>query len=59
MENISWSDFEKIELRAGTVLEVIEFPIREPYFITRIKSLPGSLSPNSPKRGWGSTFSTN
>jgi len=26
MENISWSDFEKIELRAGTVVEVKEFP---------------------------------
>lgn len=26
MEDISWSDFEKIELRAGTVVEVKEFP---------------------------------
>ncbi len=26
MESISWSDFEKVELRAGTVVEVKEFP---------------------------------
>jgi tRNA-binding protein len=26
MEEISWTDFEKVELRAGTVLEVLEFP---------------------------------
>ncbi|WP_316737997.1 tRNA-binding protein [Pedobacter aquatilis] len=26
MEDISWSDFEKVELRAGTIVEVFEFP---------------------------------
>ncbi|MGY0039446.1 tRNA-binding protein [Pedobacter sp. NJ-S-72] len=26
MEHIDWNDFEKIELRAGTILEVLEFP---------------------------------
>lgn len=26
METINWQDFEKVELRAGTVLEVHEFP---------------------------------
>lgn len=26
MEHVSWADFEKIELRAGTILEVEEFP---------------------------------
>ena len=26
MKNISWDDFEAVELRAGTVLEVEEFP---------------------------------
>jgi tRNA-binding protein len=26
MEEISWSDFEKVELRVGTVLQVFEFP---------------------------------
>ncbi|MFC3559982.1 tRNA-binding protein [Pedobacter jamesrossensis] len=26
MEEISWNDFEKVELRAGTILEVLDFP---------------------------------
>ncbi len=26
MEEINWNDFEKVELRAGTILEVLEFP---------------------------------
>jgi tRNA-binding protein len=26
MQTISWSDFEKVELRAGTVVQVLEFP---------------------------------
>jgi len=26
MEKISWSDFEKVEIRAGTVVEVLNFP---------------------------------
>jgi len=30
---ISWADFEKVELRAGTVVEVEEFPeARKPAF---------------------------
>ena len=37
MENISWSDFEKIELRAGTVVEVKEFPeARRPAYKLKI-----------------------
>ena len=33
MNSISWSDFEKVELRAGTVVEVKEFPeARKPAF---------------------------
>ena len=33
MDSINWSDFEKIELRAGTVVEVEEFPeARKPAF---------------------------
>jgi tRNA-binding protein len=37
MENISWSDFEKIELRAGTVVEVKEFPeAKKPAFKLKI-----------------------
>ncbi len=26
MQQISWADFEKIELRVGTILEVLDFP---------------------------------
>ncbi len=26
METISWHDFEKVELRAGTILEALDFP---------------------------------
>lgn len=26
MEQITWDDFEKVELRAGTILEVLDFP---------------------------------
>jgi tRNA-binding protein len=26
METISWSDFERVELRAGTILTVVDFP---------------------------------
>jgi len=37
MENISWPDFEKVELRAGTVLEVKEFPeARKPAYKLKI-----------------------
>ena len=37
MEDISWSDFEKIQLRAGTVVEVKAFSkARKPAYILRI-----------------------
>jgi tRNA-binding protein len=37
METISWPDFEKIELRAGTVVEVKEFPeARKPAYKLKI-----------------------
>ncbi len=37
MEDISWTDFEKLELRAGTVVEVKEFPeARKPALILTI-----------------------
>lgn len=26
MEQITWKDFEKVELRAGTIIEVEDFP---------------------------------
>lgn len=37
METINWQDFEKIELRAGTILEVLEFPeARKPAYKLQI-----------------------
>jgi len=37
MHNINWNDFEKVELRAGTVVEVEEFPeARNPAFKLKI-----------------------
>jgi len=37
MEHISWTDFEKVELRAGTVVEVRDFPeARKPAYKLKI-----------------------
>jgi tRNA-binding protein len=37
MEIINWSDFEKIDLRAGTVVEVEDFPeARKPAYKLKI-----------------------
>jgi tRNA-binding protein len=37
METIEWKDFEKVELRAGTILEVEDFPeARKPAFKLKI-----------------------
>jgi len=37
METITWHDFEKIELRAGTILEVMDFPeARKPAYKARV-----------------------
>jgi tRNA-binding protein len=37
MEEISWGDFERVELRVGTVLEVEEFPeARKPAYKLRV-----------------------
>ncbi len=36
-ETISWADFEKVELRAGTILEVLDFPeARKPAYKVRV-----------------------
>ena len=37
METISWTDFEKVELRIGTIIEVEEFPqARKPAFKLKV-----------------------
>jgi tRNA-binding protein len=37
MEEINWNDFEKIELRAGTILEVSDFPeARKPAYKVKV-----------------------
>ena len=37
MDTITWHDFEKVELRAGTVLEVLDFPeARKPAYKLRV-----------------------
>jgi len=37
METISWNDFEKVELRAGTILEVADFPqARKPAYKVKV-----------------------
>jgi tRNA-binding protein len=37
MQTITWNDFEKIELRAGTILEVADFPeARKPAYKLKV-----------------------
>jgi tRNA-binding protein len=37
METITWHDFEKVELRAGTIIEVADFPqARKPAFKVKV-----------------------
>lgn len=37
MEEINWADFEKVELRVGTVLEVFDFPeAKKPAYKLRV-----------------------
>jgi tRNA-binding protein len=37
METITWGDFEKVELRVGTILEAIDFPeARKPAYKVRV-----------------------
>jgi len=37
MEQITWSDFEKVELRVGTILEAFEFPeARRPAYKVKV-----------------------
>ncbi|QJD96507.1 tRNA-binding protein [Mucilaginibacter robiniae] len=37
MQPITWNDFEKVELRAGTILEVLDFPeARKPAYKLKV-----------------------
>lgn len=37
MEEINWNDFEKVELRAGTILEAFDFPeARKPAYKVKV-----------------------
>lgn len=37
MEEITWNDFEKVELRAGTIIEVFDFPeARKPAYKLKV-----------------------
>jgi len=37
MEEITWNDFEKVQLRVGTILEVADFPeVRKPAYKVRV-----------------------
>ncbi len=42
MEEISWQDFERVELRVGTIVEVAEFPeARKPAYKVKADFGPG------------------
>ncbi|PST85163.1 tRNA-binding protein [Pedobacter yulinensis] len=48
MEQITWSDFEKVELRAGTVLEVLAFPeANKPAYKLRVDFGPLGIKTSS------------
>ena len=48
METISWNDFEKVELRAGTILEVFDFPeARKPAYKLRVDFGPFGIKQSS------------
>jgi tRNA-binding protein len=44
MQLITWHDFEKVELRAGTILEVIDFPgARKPAYKLKVDFGPHGI----------------
>lgn len=48
METISWNDFEKVELRAGTILEVADFPeARKPAYKLKVDFGPLGIKQSS------------
>ena len=48
METITWNDFEKVELRAGTILEVADFPeARKPAYKLKVDFGPFGIRQSS------------
>ncbi|WP_456324763.1 tRNA-binding protein [Desulfonauticus submarinus] len=48
MEKITWDDFEKIELRVGTIIEVQEFPeARKPAYKLKVDFGPFGIKKSS------------
>ncbi|MGN6639620.1 MAG: tRNA-binding protein [Mucilaginibacter sp.] len=48
METITWSDFEKVELRIGTILEVSDFPeARKPAYKVKVDFGPFGIKQSS------------
>lgn len=48
MEEINWNDFEKVELRTGTILEVFDFPeARKPAYKVRVDFGPYGIKMSS------------
>jgi tRNA-binding protein len=48
METITWNDFEKVELRAGTILEVADFPeARKPAYKLKVDFGPLGIKQSS------------
>ncbi|MDB5061486.1 MAG: tRNA-binding protein [Mucilaginibacter sp.] len=48
METITWNDFEKVELRAGTILEVADFPeARKPAYKLKVDFGPYGIRQSS------------
>lgn len=48
MEEINWNDFERIELRAGTIVEVLDFPeARKPAYKVKADFGPFGLKMSS------------
>ena len=48
METINWADFEKVELRAGTIVEVFDFPeARKPSYKLKVDFGPLGIKQSS------------
>lgn len=48
METITWADFEKVELRIGTILEVADFPeARKPAYKVQVDFGPFGIKQSS------------